>query len=95
MCGTKKGRAGNTPEWEDTQRDSFVYLGEAICGDGNSDTKIRRRMTANVRRKVKGVTGDRWILHKLKVRVLTLCVTQAYMYGLEMMALTEKQQEKV
>ena len=28
------------------QRDSFVYLDGVICGDGNSDTEIRRRITA-------------------------------------------------
>ena len=63
------------------QRESFVYLGGAICGDGNSDNKIHSRMTvgANVLRKVKGVMGDRWISHTLKGKVLTLCVTSAYM----------------
>jgi len=28
------------------QRDTFVYLSEAICGDDNSNTEIRRRITA-------------------------------------------------
>ena len=27
------------------QRDSFVYLAEAICGDDNSDTDIRKKLT--------------------------------------------------
>ena len=26
------------------QRESFVYVGGAICGDGNSDTEISRRI---------------------------------------------------
>ena len=36
------------------QRDSFVYLGGAICGDGNPGTDVRRRITAgpNAWRKV-------------------------------------------
>ena len=42
---------------------------------------------------MKGVTGDRWIPGKLKGKVLSSCVTLAYMCGIEMMALTEKQQK--
>ena len=63
--------------------------------DGNSDTEIRRWITAraNAWRKVEGVMGDRWISHKLKEKELNSCVTPAYMYGLEMTALTEKEQK--
>ena len=41
-------------------RDRFVYLGGVICGDGNSDIEIHRRMTAgaNAWRKVEGMMGD-------------------------------------
>ena len=28
------------------QRDSFVYLGGAVCGDGRLETEIRRRIQA-------------------------------------------------
>ena len=45
--------------------------------------------------KSKGVIGDKRISHKRKGNVLSSCVTPAYMIGLETMALTEKQQEKV
>ena len=40
-------------------RDSFVHQVGAICEDGNSNTEIRRRMTAgaNTWRKVEGATG--------------------------------------
>ena len=43
------------------QRDSLVYLGGAIYGDGNSGTDVRRRITAgaNAWREVEGMVGDR------------------------------------
>ena len=50
---------------------------------------------ANAWRKVEGVMGDRRISRKLTGNVLSSCVTPAYTNGLETMALTEKQQEKV
>ena len=79
------------------QRDSFVYLDGAMCGDGNSDTNIRVRITAgeNAWRKVEEVMGDRRISRARKGKVFTSCVTPAYVYGLETMALTKKRQEKV
>ena len=38
------------------QRDSFVYLGVAVCGYGSTDSEIRRRTQAGAssRRKVEG-----------------------------------------
>ena len=41
------------------------------------------------------VMGDRRISSTLKGTVFTSCATPAYMYGVETMELTEKQQEKV
>ena len=43
------------------QRDSFVYLGGVICGDGGIETDIRWRMQAgaNALIKVEVVMGDR------------------------------------
>ena len=40
-------------------------------------------------RKVEGVMGDRHISRKLKGKVLNSCITPAYLYGLEAMAMTE------
>ena len=58
---------------------------------------VTTRITAgaNALRKGEGVTGGRRISRKCKGNVLSSCVTSAYMNALEMMALTEKQQEKV
>ena len=41
------------------------------------------------------VIGDRHISQKLKGKVLGSCITPAYLNGLETMAMTEKQQEKL
>ena len=44
-------------------RDSFVYLGGAVCGDGGTETEHNRRIQAvsSAWRKVEGVMGDRHI----------------------------------
>ena len=39
--------------------------------------------------------GDRHISQKLKGKVLNSCITPAYLYGLETMAMTEKQQQRL
>ena len=79
------------------QRDSFVYLGGAVCGDGSTETEIRRRVQAGASalRKVEGVMGDRHICQKLNGKVLNSCITPAYLNGLETKAMTKKQQEKL
>ena len=79
------------------QRDSFVYLGGAVCGDGGTETEIRRRVQAGASAwtNVEGVMGDRLISGKLKGKILNSCITPAYLYDLETMAMTEKQQERL
>ena len=51
-----------------TQRDSFVYLGGAVCGDGKTEREVRRRVLAgaNAWRSVEGVMADRRISNRLK-----------------------------
>ena len=46
-----------------TQRDSFVYLGGAVCGDGKTEREVRRRVQAgaNAWRAVQGLMTDRRI----------------------------------
>ena len=67
------------------QRDSFVYLGGAVCGDGKTERKVHRRVQAgaNAWRAVEGVMADRRISKRLKGKVMSTCVTQAYLYGTE------------
>ena len=64
-----------------------------MTGDGKSEAEVRRRIQVgvNVWRRVEGVMADSKISRKLKGKVLMLCVTPAYLYGLEMVALTERQ----
>ena len=44
-----------------TQEDSFVYLGRAVCGDGKTEREVRRsaQAGANAWRAVEGVMADR------------------------------------
>ena len=50
------------------QRDSFVYLGGAVCGDGKTERYIRRRVqaAANAWRAVARVMADRRFSKRLK-----------------------------
>ena len=75
-------------------KESFIlYLGVAICGDGNLESAIRGRIkaAANASRKVEGVIRYRQISRTLKGK--TLCVIRAYRYDLYTIVLTEKQQK--
>ena len=77
------------------QRDSFVYLGGAVCGDGGTETEIRRGVQAGASawRNAEGVMGDRHTYRRLNGKVLNSCITPAYLYDLETMAMIEKQEE--
>ena len=79
------------------QVDGFVYLGGMVTEDGHSAAEVRRRTQAgaNAWRKVEGVMLDRKISKKLKGKVLRTCVTPACLHGLETVALTEQQQQKL
>ena len=79
-----------------TQLDSFVYLGGAVCGDGNTEREVRRRVQAgaNAWRAVEGV-ADRRISKRLKGKVMSTCVTPASLYGTETSTLTELQQQRL
>ncbi len=58
---------------------------------------MRRRIQvgANAWRRVEGITADRRISRRLKEKVLMSCATSVYLYGLETMALTERQQQRL
>ena len=45
------------------QRDNFVYLAGTVCGDGSTETDIRRRVQAGTSawRKVEGVMGGTYL----------------------------------
>ena len=68
-----------------------------VSEDGHSEVEVRRRIQAGVNawRKVEGVMLDRKISKKLKGKVLRTHVTPACLYGLETVALTEQQQQKL
>ena len=77
-----------------THRESFVYLGAAVCGDGKTEREVRRRVQAgaNAWRAVEGLMTDRRISKRLKGKVMSTCVTPACLNGTETLALTELQQ---
>ena len=62
-----------------------------MSGDGNSEAEVQRRVqvVANAWRRVQGVMADRKVSRKLTGKILMSCVMLAYLYGLEMVALTD------
>jgi len=68
-----------------------------VTGDGKSEAEVRRRIQvgANLRNRVEGVMVDRKISRKLKGKVVMSCVTLAHLYNLEMVALTERQHQRL
>ena len=73
-----------------TQRNSFVYLGGAVCGDGKTERDVRRRVLAgaNAWRSDEGLMAEHPISKRLKGKVRSTCVTPACLYGTETMALS-------
>ena len=80
-----------------TQGHSFVYPGGAVCGEGKTEREVRRRVQAgaNTSRAVEEVMADRRISKRLKGKVMSTCVTPACLYGMETLALTELQQQRL
>ena len=80
------------------QRDSFVHLGGAVCGDGNAE---RERYVEEYRperthgEQLSGVMVDLRISKRLKGKVMSTYVTPACLYGTETLALTELQQQRL
>ena len=67
-----------------------MYLGGALCGDGNTE---RAQAVANAWRAVEGVMTVRRISKRLKV--VSTCVTPACLYGTDTLAMTELQQQRL
>ena len=68
-----------------------------MCGDGKTEREVRRRIQAgaNAWRAVDGLITDRRISKRLKGKVMSTCVTRACLYGMETLALTELQQQRL
>ena len=79
------------------QVNRFVYLGDTVCEDGGSSKEIQRRVQAGaaVWRRVEGVVLDRKLKKQLKGKVLEACMVPACICRLVIVALTERQEEKM
>ena len=64
-------------ETEPTRHHLYIWISGAVCGDGGTETEIRRRIQAGASawRKVEGVMGDRHISRKLKGKLLRSCIS--------------------
>ena len=73
------------------QVDGFVYLGGMVTEGGHSEVEVRHRIQAVGRESC----WTEQFKKKLKMKVTRACVTPASLYGLEKVALTEQQQQKL
>ena len=79
------------------QVNRFVYLGDTVCEDGGSSKEIQRRVQAGAAawRRVEGFVWDRKLKKQLKGKVLEACKVPACICRLVIVALTERQEEKM
>ena len=86
MQGEKVKRAKN-----------FKYLGSTVSSDGRREEEVRRRIQAGWMswKKVSGVLCDRKLSARVKGKMYKSVVRPAMLYGMETVAVTERQVGKI
>ena len=76
---------------------NFKYLGSTVSNDGRCEEEVRRRIQAGWMswRKVSGVLCDRKLSAKVKGKIYKSVVRPAMLYGMETVAVTERQMGKM
>ena len=69
----------------------FEYVWGTVTGEGSSEAEVRRKiqMAENAWMRVERLMADRKISRESTGKALLSCVMPAYLYDLEMVALTE------
>ena len=75
---------------------NFKYLGSTVSSDGRCEEEVSRRIQAEWMswRKVSGVLCDKKLSAKIKGKMYKSVVRPAMLYGMEAVAVTERQMEK-
>ena len=75
----------------------FKHLGSLVQDSGSCEKEVKKRVQAgwNEWRKVLGVICDRRLPARVKGKVYSSVVRPAMVYGLEAVAITKKQMEKM
>ena len=76
---------------------NFKYLGSTVSNDGRCEEEVRRRIQAGWMswRKVSGVLCDRKLSAKVKGKLYKSVVRPIIIYGMETVAVTERQMGKM
>ena len=76
---------------------NFKYLGSTVSNDGRCEEEVRRRIQAGWMswRKVSGVLCERKLSAKVKVKMYKSVVRPTMLYGMETVAVTERQVGKM
>ena len=76
---------------------NFKYLGSTVSSDGRCEEEVRRRIQAGWMswRKVSGVLCDRKLSAKVKGKMYKSVVRPTILYGMETVAVTERQMGKI
>ena len=94
------GNDDETVKMEDTKMprvNEFKYLGSTVQESGGCEREVKKRVQAgwNGWRKVSGVICDRRLPARVKGKVYSSVVTPAMVYGLETVAVKNKQVEEM
>ena len=76
---------------------NFKYLGSIVSSDGRCEEEVRRRIQAGWMswKKVSGVLCDKKLSARIKGKMYKTAVRPAMLYGMETVAVTERQVGKM
>ena len=76
---------------------SFKYLGSTVCSDGGCEEEVRRRIQTGWMswKKLSGVLCSRRLSARVKSKMYNSVVRPAMLYGMELVALSERQVGKM
>jgi len=77
--------------------EDFKYLGSTVQADGGSDKEVCKRIQAGwgAWRKITAIMCDKKVTDRLKGKIYKTMVRPAIMYGMETVAITRAQEEKM
>ena len=76
---------------------TFKYLGSTVCSNGRCEEEVRRRIQSGWMswKKMSGVLCDRKLSARVKGKIYKSVVRPAMLYGMETVAVTERQVAKM
>ena len=98
MVSSRRGTKANTKEGQGTsfrQVKKFKYLGVFISEDGGSEEAVTARVSAawGKWRDLSGVTSDKKMPRKFKIKLYMTGIRQVFLYGAECWTVRKKEEQ--